>query len=74
MNEISDDAFVDMLQRHMETELNFPMISFIKDYVYPADYFYDTFTHLNDTGVQVRTEQLIADLKVYQSKSGKQNE
>ena len=35
----------------------------LTDYFYPYDYFYNGPLHLNETGRQARTEQLIDDLE-----------
>ncbi len=50
------------VQNNLEEKLDFPVISQLQDYIYPIEYFYNTGLHLNDTGVLIRTEQLIADL------------
>lgn len=39
------------------------VISKAEDYLLPGRYFYDTDYHLNDAGVFLRTERLIADIK-----------
>ncbi|MGN0813791.1 MAG: hypothetical protein ACI4MH_00990 [Candidatus Coproplasma sp.] len=41
----------------------YKIISEVTDYIYKGRYFYDTDYHLNDLGVILRTERLIADLK-----------
>lgn len=41
----------------------YSVISSAEDYIFEGRYFYDTDYHLNDTGVVLRTEQLIEDLK-----------
>ena len=50
------------IQDTLKTELNFPVISDIRDYFIPYEYFYDTVFHLNEEGVAIRTNQLIEDL------------
>jgi hypothetical protein len=59
------DPSVDLryLQRGLDEELEFLAISKLEDYVYSSDLFYDTIFHLNETGKQLRTEQLINDLR-----------
>jgi hypothetical protein len=42
---------------------SYPVISTVTDYLYDGTYFYDEDYHLNDKGAQLRTEQLIYDLK-----------
>lgn len=51
-------------------KLDFPVISDWRDYVYPAEYFYDTNYHLNDRGSLVRTQQLIDDIKKWMEDEG----
>jgi len=43
--------------------IGIPIISNLDDYLMADEYFFDTHYHLNDTGVQIRTAQLISDLK-----------
>ena len=45
--------------------LDCPVISKYEDYVMESDLFYNTYLHLNDRGVQVRTGLLIEDLQRY---------
>lgn len=45
------------------SSIGIPIISDLNDYVMADDYFFDTHYHLNDIGVQIRTAQLISDLK-----------
>lgn len=52
-------AFYDYLSR----KLDCPVISNPHDYIYEANYFYDTNFHLNDSGVVLRTAALAADLR-----------
>jgi hypothetical protein len=62
---VFEELSVDLeaLQLQLESNLNFPVISQLSDYIYPLDYFYDTGFHLNDYGRRIRTEQLLEDLK-----------
>ena len=53
---------LEFIQRQLDENLEFPMISRLGDYVYPLEYFYDTGFHMNDHGRAVRTQQLIYDL------------
>ena len=55
----------EMFQNKLHEQLSFPLVSDFHDYLYPLSFFYDTYYHLNDHGVQVRTEQLIKDLSAY---------
>ena len=51
---------MDMLFRAKE---NLLVISTPESYCYPAEYFYDSYYHLNVEGRVVRTDQLIRDLQ-----------
>ncbi len=51
------------LHAHLSDHLCVPVISNIEDYLYPATYFYLIDSHLSTQGVQLRTEQIIADLQ-----------
>ncbi len=52
-------AFYDYLARNLDC----PVISNPNDYIYEANYFYDTNFHLNDSGIILRTAALAADLR-----------
>lgn len=52
-------------QIQLENKLDAEVISDWDDYFFPYDYFYNTQLHLTDKGAEVRTEQLIRDLKKY---------
>ena len=54
------------IQDTLKRELDFPIISDIRDYFIPYEYFYDTVYHLNEDGVAIRTNQLITDLLAWQ--------
>ena len=47
----------------LDEQTNIPIISEITDYLYEDIVFYDTYYHLNDNGVPLRTNQLISDLQ-----------
>ncbi len=49
----------------LEAALDCAVISDITDYFIPYEYFYDTRLHLTEDGVNIRTEQFIADLTAY---------
>lgn len=51
----------------MSDMLDCQVISDFRDYMFDTTYFYDTHSHLTDVGVQMRTDQLIADIKGYLS-------
>ena len=44
-------------------DLNVPMISTPSDSMFSAEFFHDTYYHLNAEGVRIRTEKLIENLK-----------
>ena len=50
-------------QNELQNKLDFEVISDFTDYFIPYEYFYDTKYHLTDEGVDIRTEQLIKDIK-----------
>ena len=52
-------------QADLEKKLDCPVISNYNDYRMDTSYFYDSYLHLTDAGVQVRTSLLISDLKNY---------
>lgn len=54
-------------QRELESQLDCPVISDYTDYFFPYAYFYDTNYHLTEEGALLRTEQLIDDLRSWQS-------
>lgn len=54
---------IEVVQAQLEGGLEFPVISELKDYIFPFEYLYDTPFHLNDIGTTHRTNQLIEDLK-----------
>lgn len=51
------------LHTYLSRKLSAPLISEMEDYLYSAIYFYEIDNHLSDEGVQIRTEQIINDLK-----------
>ncbi|MCR4690480.1 MAG: hypothetical protein K5739_03960 [Lachnospiraceae bacterium] len=51
--------------KDLSDKLDAEVISDFNNYRYDPEYFYDTYAHLTDTGVYVRTNQLIADLSAY---------
>ncbi len=54
------------LYRDMET-LGIPMIGNPRDFVYPEEYFYDTIYHLNGSGREMKTREMIKAMKAYPS-------
>ena len=57
------------IQDTLNAELNFPIISDIRDYFIPYEYFYDTVFHLTEEGAAIRTSQLIEDLLTWMENS-----
>ena len=55
------------LKNNLQSVLNFKIISDYQDYFYPYKYFYNTTLHLTKEGTEVRTKQLISDLKKWMS-------
>lgn len=56
---------IDNAQKQAESSFNFPIISRIRDYIFPADLMYDTRYHCNTLGETRRTEQLADDVNRY---------
>ena len=50
------------IQKELSDELDFDVISNFTDYLIEYEYFCDTVYHLNDKGVQIRTDLLINDI------------
>lgn len=53
-------------QEELENRLDCPVISNYVNYMFDYSYFYDTNLHLTTLGAQVRTRQLIEDIKKWQ--------
>ncbi len=51
--------------KEISDALDCKVISDFRDYMFDETYFYDSYTHLTDEGVKVRTGQLIKDLQDY---------
>ena len=56
------DGDLASLQNQLEADLDFPMISKLENYIYPLEFFYDSGLHLNEYGLDARTDQIILDL------------
>lgn len=63
-NKYSEEEYVEF-QNELTESLQCPVISDYTDYFYPYEYFYNGPLHLNETGRQVRTQQLILDLDAW---------
>jgi hypothetical protein len=60
----------DAFQEELDQALDFPIISYFTDYLFDYSYFYDTIYHLNDDGVEIRTNLLIEDLRWWMEGEG----
>lgn len=56
-----------IFKEKLTTMLDCDVISDYTDYFYPYEYFYNSPFHLNELGTNIRTEQLINDLKKWQN-------
>ncbi len=56
-------------QEELQKALHCPVISDYTDYFYPYELFYNTTMHLTEEGAEIRTDQLISDLKNWLSQS-----
>lgn len=56
-------------QEGLEKRMNCEVISDYKDYMFDYSYFYDTHLHLTDAGTELRTKQLISDLRKWMQKN-----
>ena len=70
VNELSlaegtDSETIAQFENSLDEALDFPVISYLEDYIIPAGYFYDTNYHLNDSGAILRTIRLVKDLLMY---------
>lgn len=63
-----DASEYDAFEEELRTVLDCEVISHFTDYFIPYEYFYDTNLHLTLEGVDIRTKQLIADLKNWMNK------
>lgn len=53
------------LEKELHDNLNCPIISKYEDYFISTEYFYDTVLHLTSEGADIRTTQLVKDIKAY---------
>lgn len=64
---VSDyDAFTEALVEALDA----PVISYFSDYMMDYEYFYDTMYHLTNSGVTVRTNLLIDDIRFWMEEQG----
>lgn len=61
----TDEYDVATFEMALDDELEFPVISYLEDYIIPAGYFYDTNFHLNDSGAILRSIRLASDILMY---------
>lgn len=59
----STEKEMQKLEALLQEELEIPVISRMKDYFYSGIYFYEIDNHLSDHGAELRTEQIIKDMK-----------
>ena len=64
-SDFSANDFINF-QNELSNKLNCPIISNYTDYFYPYDYFYNTILHLTEEGANMRTRQLINDMKTWE--------
>ena len=57
------------LQEELKERLECPIISDFTDYMFDERYFFDSAYHLNDDGVEVRTQKLIEDITNWRTNS-----
>lgn len=62
------DAFTEALTEALDA----PVISYFSDYMLDYEYFYDTMYHLTNTGVAVRTDLLIDDIRYWMEEGSPQ--
>lgn len=62
----ADEEEYIVFQKELEEQLNCPVISDYTDYMFDYSYFYDTNFHLKSEGADMRTRQLIEDIKNWQ--------
>lgn len=51
--------------KKLQENLDFPIISKMRDYIFDSQYFYDTDYHLTMDGREIRTKQLISDMEEF---------
>ena len=55
----------DAYDQSIRDQLNAPLISKMRDYIFPREFIYDYVGHCNDKGTVYRTELLYRDLQPY---------
>lgn len=61
------DEEYEKFQAKLKEKIDCEIISDFRDYFMPYEHFYDTTLHLNKEGARIRTQQLIKDIKRWQS-------
>lgn len=64
----ADEEEIAQFQNQLQEKLDCEVISDFRDYMIDYALFFDAAWHLNTEGAEVRTEQLISDLKVYMNR------
>lgn len=63
-------AAIAELERRLASEMRIPIIGAPRDFVYPANWFFDTRYHLNDLGRGPRTVKMIQMLRAARARDG----
>ena len=63
--EVLDRSEYENFQANLEEKLDCRVISDFTDYIYDESLFYNTNLHLTNAGAEIRTKQLVTDLKKY---------
>ncbi len=60
---ITSEKEIKEFEQYVYDQTGIEQISSVSDYILDSSYFYDTYYHLNNTGVQYRTELFLRDLE-----------
>lgn len=63
LTEASTEEELEKLELQLRSELCAPVISKMEDYFFSGIYFYEIDNHLSDEGVELRTKQIVHDIK-----------
>ena len=72
LTERSTKEAMQELEQQLNECLGVPVISSMEDYFYSGIYFYEIDNHLSDTGVALRTEQIIKNIEDWIEKNEQQ--
>jgi hypothetical protein len=59
----------DLFEKELREKVDCDVISHFTDYFIPYEFFYNTSLHLSEEGAEIRTKQLISDLKNWMSEN-----